>query len=137
MKQAHRHVDTRWEFSREGARVYCRDCKRWRTTIETGFDPGDGHLLGPWPNPPEGSFQYQMDKLRRQVEDLGWAILEATPIPRLVDWLDMLVLRWRLMINIRRHHRQFKTLRVGDLQEFLKKIGMTEEQFKSIRKDVR
>ena len=137
MKQAHRHVDTRWEFSREGARAYCRDCKKWRTTIETGWRPEDGYVLGPWPDPPEGTFQFQMDKLRRQVEDLGWAILEATPIPRLVDWLELLILRWRLRWKTRRLQVQFKDLRLSDINAFLKEIGLTEEQFKSIRKDIR
>ncbi len=77
-----------------------------------------------------------MDKLRREAKDIGWDILEAAGIPRLVSWLDMLVLRWRLMRNLRRHNRQSKTLRVGDLQAFLDEIGMTEEQFKSIRRDI-
>lgn len=103
----HRHVDTRWEFGRDGCLAYCRACKQWRTIFDTRFD-ATGHLLGPWPNPPEGSFQYQMDKLRREIKDLGWDILEAAGIPRLVDWLDMMLLRWRLMRNLRRHHRRNK-----------------------------
>lgn len=133
----HVHTDTRWNFSREGVEVYCRDCKRWRTTFETFYQAEDGHLLEAWPGPPEGSFQYQMNKLRDRIRELGWAIVDTAGIPRLVGWLDMMILRWRLMRNIRRHHRQFKTLRVRDLQDFLDKIGMTEEQFKSIRKDIR
>ena len=48
-----------------------------------------------------------------------------------------MILRWRLMINIRRHHRRFKNLRVSEVKDFLEEIGMTEEQFKSIRKDIR
>ncbi len=134
MKQAHRHVDTRFHFSREGSRAYCRDCKKWRTTFETGWQPADGSILGPWPNPPEGSFQYQMDRLRRQVEDLGWAILDAAKIPELVRWLDILVLRWELRRQTRRLGIKLQDLRVSDVQEFLDEIGMTEEQFKSIRK---
>lgn len=52
MKQAHRHVDTRWNFSREGARAYCRDCKKWRTIFETGYRPDDGTFRRAWPRRP-------------------------------------------------------------------------------------
>lgn len=90
---SHQHIDTRWNFSREGVEVYCRECKRWRTLFETGYDPSDGRLLEPWPGPPPGTFEYQMDKLRRQVRELGLAIVEASRIDRFVEWLEGGLLR--------------------------------------------
>ncbi len=47
-----------------------------------------------------------MDEVRYRCRELGWAILEAARIPKLVAWLDMMILRWRLMRNVRRHHRR-------------------------------
>lgn len=47
-----------------------------------------------------------MDLLRREAKEMGWRIVEAFGIPRLVAWLDMMILRWRLMRNIQRHHRR-------------------------------
>jgi len=76
-----------------------------------------------------------MDRLRRQVQDLGWKILGAARIPELVTWLDIFFLKLELRWQTRRLKIQFKDLRVSDVQEFLDEIGMTEEQFKSIRKD--
>lgn len=81
------------------------------------------------------TFQEAMDDLRRKVNDLGWLILEEAGIPKLVAWLDMIIFRWRLKRNVRRHHRRFKNLRVSEVDDFLQEIGVTEEQFKSIRKD--
>ena len=133
----HRHIDTRWNFSREGVRVYCRDCKKWRTTFETGYQPEDGAILADWPGPPPGSFQAQMDDLRRRLRELGWAIVDAARIPDLVAWLDLVILKWELRRQTRRLGIKFKDLRVSDVQEFLDEIGITEEQFKSIRKDIR
>lgn len=137
MRQEHRHVDTRFHFSREGSRAYCRDCKKWRTTFETGWRPEDGYLLGPWPNPPEGSFQYQMDELRRRLRELGWSILDAAKIPELVNWLSIVALKWRIRRKTRHLNIKFKELRVSDIDAFMEEIGITEEEFKSIRKDIR
>jgi hypothetical protein len=88
IESKHRHIDTRWEFGREGVSVYCRECKRWRTLFETGYDPADGLLLNAWPGPEPGTFEYQMDKLRRQVRELGLAIVDASGLERLVEWLE-------------------------------------------------
>ena len=56
--------------------------------LATGYDPADGHLLEAWPGPPPGTFQYEMDKLRRQVRELAAEILDATGLERLVEWLE-------------------------------------------------
>lgn len=85
----------------------------------------------------EPTLQEEMDLLRREAKEMGWRFVEALGIPRLVAWLDMMILRWRLMKNIRNHHRRYKNLRVGEVEDFLKEIGMSREQFKSIRKDIR
>lgn len=92
--------------SREGLWKRCGICNRWIQTIDTGWRPKDGYVLGPFPEPMPETFQAQMDDLRRQVRELGWDIAEASGIPRLVAWLDMMIFRWRLMRNIRRHHRR-------------------------------
>ena len=55
----------------------------------------------------------------------------------LVAWLDLVILKWELRRQTRRLGIKFKDLRVSDVQEFLDEIGITEEQFKSIRKDIR
>jgi len=31
------HIDTRWNFSREGASAWCKLCERWRVTLDTGY----------------------------------------------------------------------------------------------------
>jgi hypothetical protein len=136
MRQAHRHVDTRFHFSREGSRAYCRDCKKWRTTFETGWQPEDGYILGPWPNPPKGSFQWQTDRLRQEIRELSWDILEAAGIPRLVRWLEIFILRCRISWAARSLRIGVKGLTASQIEKFLDEIGMTEEQFKSIRKDI-
>lgn len=54
------------------------------------------------------TLQEQMKTLRRQLRELGWAIVDAAGIPKLVEWIDMVIFRWRLKRNVRRHHRQVK-----------------------------
>jgi len=58
------------------------------------------------------TFNSEMEELRRRVREFGWLMLEEMRIPQLVKWLDMVIFRWRLRRNIRRHlygdrpHRQ-------------------------------
>lgn len=89
--------------SRLGLWKWCRTCSKWIQTIDTGWSEKlGGEILGAEVR----TFQSEMDELRYRCRELGRDILEAAGIPRLVAWLDMMILRWRLMRNIRRHHRR-------------------------------
>ncbi len=102
MNQEHVHeFSGSIKASREGMWKWCRTCSRWIQTIDTGWTPELGEILGAEIK----TFQGEMDELRYRCRKLGRLILEEAGIPKLVAWLDMVIFRWRLKRNIRRHPR--------------------------------